>query len=189
MSYVKKYTNADFYTDGKFNESVAKEALLDMFEFYGIPFTSYMEENMWIADFGFGDFENVGLAAVTWVNDVEHGYFASEMYLLPDQMIPEHSHVKTEYPAKFETWMVTKGWAYSFSEIGDATQDPPEIPASHGAIKSKNFIRQELGDVVHLKEAETLHFLMAGPEGAVIDEFASCEDVAGLRFSSPEASL
>ena len=39
--YTKKYTNADYYTDGKFNEDVAKKAFLDMFEHYGIPFTPY----------------------------------------------------------------------------------------------------------------------------------------------------
>jgi len=43
MKYSKKYTNADFYTDGKFNEAVARKAYLDMFEFYGIPFTSFMK--------------------------------------------------------------------------------------------------------------------------------------------------
>jgi len=36
--YVKKYTNADFYTDGKFNEEVAFKAFNDMFEYYGEPF-------------------------------------------------------------------------------------------------------------------------------------------------------
>ena len=58
--YKKKYTNADYYTDGKFNEDVAKQAFLDMFEHYGIPFTPFLEENFWVNDFGLGDFENVG---------------------------------------------------------------------------------------------------------------------------------
>ena len=48
--YTKKYTNADYYTDGKFNEDVAKKAFLDMFEHYGIPFTPFLEENFWVTD-------------------------------------------------------------------------------------------------------------------------------------------
>ena len=189
MKYSKKYTNADFYTDGKFNEDAAKKAYLDMFEFYGIPFTPFMEENFWIAEFGIGDFENVGMGGIFWVNDAEHGYFAHAIYLLPGQMIPEHAHVKTEFPPKFETWMVVKGWAYNFSEIGDATPDSPVIPASHGPIKSKNFVIQNLGEIIHLKQAETFHFLMAGPEGAIVDEWASYHDGAGLRFTNRKAKL
>ena len=189
MKYSKKYTNADFYTDGKFNEEVAKKAYLEMFEFYGIPYTPFMEENFWVAEFGLGDFENVGMAGIFWVNDAEHGYFAHAIYLLPGQMIPEHAHVKTAYPAKFETWMVTKGWAYNFSEVGDASLNPPAIPASHGQIKSKNFVIQHVGDIIHLKQSETFHFLMAGPEGAIVDEWASYHDGAGLRFTNPKAVL
>ena len=45
--YTKKYTNADYYTDGVFNQDVAKKAFLDMFEHYGIPFTPFLEENFW----------------------------------------------------------------------------------------------------------------------------------------------
>ena len=189
MKYSKKYANADFYKDGKFNAEAAKKAYLDMFEFYGIPFTSFMEENFWVAEFGIGDFENVGMGGIFWVNDAEHGYFAHAIYLLPGQMIPEHAHVKTAYPAKFESWMVTKGWAYNFSEVGDATPNPPVIPAKHGAIKSKNFAVQNVGDILHLKKSETYHFLMAGPEGAIVDEWASYHDGAGLRFTNTKATL
>lgn len=189
MKYSKKYTNADFYTDGKFNEEAAIKAYKDMFEFYDIPFTPLLEENFWVAEFGVGDFENVGMGGVFWVNDPEHGYFAHAIYLLPGQMIPEHAHVKTEFPAKFESWMVTKGWCYNFSEIGDATPNPPAIPASHGSIKSESFVVQSLGEVVHLEKEESFHFLMAGPEGAIVDEWACYHDGTGLRFTNPKAKL
>ncbi|MDL2255609.1 hypothetical protein LJC38_03395 [Parabacteroides sp. OttesenSCG-928-K15] len=189
MKYSKKYTNADFYTDGKFNEAVAIEAMKDMLKFYDLPFTDFMEKEFWVVDFGLGDFENLGMGGVFWVNDQEHGYFAHAIYLLPGQMIPEHAHVKTEFAPKFESWMVTKGWAYNFSEIGDATPNMPAIPANHGPIKSKNFLVQKVGDIVHLKKAESFHFLMAGPEGAVVDEWASYHDGAGLRFTNQKASL
>ncbi len=187
--YEKKYTNADFYKDGVFNQEVALDAMKDMFTFYDVPFTKFMEENIWVTDFGLGDFENLGMGGIFWVNDKEHGYFAHAIYLLPNQMIPEHAHMPTDKPAKFESWMVEKGWCYNFSEVGDATPNAPALPASHGATKSKNFVVQNVGDILHLKETETFHFIIAGDEGAVIDEWASYHDNAGLRFTRQGAQL
>lgn len=46
VAYQKKYTNADFYKDGKFDQEAAKKAFLDMFEFYGVPFTPLMEKDI-----------------------------------------------------------------------------------------------------------------------------------------------
>ena len=189
MKYTKKFTNADFYTDGKFNQENAMKAFKDMFEFYGIPFTPLMEKEMWVTDFGLGDFENVGMGGIFWVNDSEYKYFAHAIYLLPNQMIPEHAHVKTNFPAKHESWMVEKGWVYNFSEVGDETPDAPAIPTGHGPIKSKNFVIQKVGDVLRLKKLETFHFMMAGPEGAIVDEWACYHDNDGLRFTNAKAAL
>jgi D-lyxose ketol-isomerase len=189
MTYSKKFTNADFYKDGKFDQETAMKAYKDMFAFYGVPFTELMAKDMWVTDFGLGDFENVGMGGIFWVNDVEHSYFAHAIYLLPGQMIPEHAHVKTAYPAKFESWMVNHGWVYNFSVIGEETPNPPAISPVHGPIQSKNFVVQKVGDVLHLKKSETYHFMMAGPEGAIVDEWASYHDNAGLRFTNQKASL
>jgi len=189
-TYTKKYTNADFYTDGKFNEEVAFAAFKDMFAFYGEPFTAFMEKEMWVTDFGMGDFEHAGMGGVFWVNDPVHNYFAHEIYLLPSQMIPEHAHFPTDFPAKFESWMVRKGWCYNFSEIGDETPDPPALPESQKeTVISKNFVVQNVGDILHLKKSETFHFLFAGPEGAIVSEWASYHDGAGLRFTNPLAKM
>lgn len=190
MKYQKKFTNADFYTDGKFNQEVAMKAFKDMFEFYGVPFTPLMEKDMWVTDFGLGDFENVGMGGIFWVNDEKHGYFAHEIYLLPSQMIPEHAHVKTKFPAKYESWMVQKGMCYNFSAVGEETANCPKLPESQkGFITSKNFAEQQVGELIHLKEIETFHFLLAGPEGAVVSEWASYHDNDGLRFTNPKAAL
>lgn len=189
MTYSKKYTNADFYKNGKLDQAIATAAMKDMFEFYGVPFTELMTKDMWVTDFGLGDFENVGMGGIFWVNDAEHGYFAHAIYLLPGQMIPEHAHVKTKFPAKHESWMVNHGWVYNFSEIGDETPNAPAIPAGHGQIKSKNFVVQNVGDLLRLKQSETFHFMMAGPEGAIVDEWASYHDNDGLRFTNTKAAL
>lgn len=189
MTYSKKYTNADFYKDGKFQQDVAIEAMKDMFAFYDVPFTDLMAKEMWVTDFGLGDFENVGMGGIFWVNDPEYGYFAHAIYLLPGQMIPEHAHVKTKFPAKHESWMVEKGWVYNFSEVGEETPNAPATPATHGPIKSKNFVVQKVGDVLRLKQLETFHFMMAGPEGAVVSEWACYHDNDGLRFTNTKAAL
>lgn len=189
MTYKKKYTNADFYTDGKFNEDVALKAYKEMFVAHGVPFTALMEKDIWVTDFGVGDFENVGMGGIFWVNDDVHNYFAHAIYLLPGQMIPEHAHVATAYAAKHESWMVEKGSIYNFSAIGEETPNPPAIPESHGPIVSKNFEYMEVGELARLKELESFHFMMAGDQGAVVSEWASYHDNDGLRFTNSVASL
>lgn len=191
-TFAKKYTNADFYKDGVFQQDVAKKAFLEMFAHYNIPMTPFMEQNIWFVDFGLGDFENCGMGGIFWVNDAENGYFSHDIYLLPGQMIPEHKHIKTKYPAKMESWMVKDGWCYNFSEVGDATPDAPAIPESQTKTTiSKNFVKQLPGEIVHLKDkgVGTFHFLMAGPEGAVVHEWANYHDGEGLRFTNPTAKM
>ena len=147
MAYSKKYTNADFYKDGKFQQDVAMEAMKDMFAFYDVPFTELMAKDMWVTDFGLGDFENVGMGGIFWINDPEYKYFAHAIYLLPGQMIPEHAHVKTDFPAKHESWMVEKGWVYNFSEVGDETPNAPAIPAGHGDSFHRNLAQRHVRKV------------------------------------------
>ncbi len=191
--YAKKYTNADFYKDGVFQEDVAKKAYLDMFEFYGYPMTPFLEANFWVAEFGIGDFENCGMGGVFWLNDAENGYFAHDIYLLPDQMVPEHKHVETEHPAKIESWMVQHGWVYNFSEVGEPIADAEQvIPASQlPTTVSRHYVKQTIDGIVHLKDAgaETWHSLIAGPEGAIVHEYANYHDGAGLRFTNPKSKM
>lgn len=190
MGYKKKFTNADFYKDGVFQEKVGIEAMKDMFAYYNVPFTVLMEKDMWVTDFGLGDFENVGMGGIFWVNDPEYKYFAHAIYLLPGQMIPEHAHVATEeHLAKHESWMVEHGWVYNCSEVGEANNLVPAIPVTHGPVKSCNATIQKVGDVLRLKELGTFHFMMAGDEGAIVDEWACYHDNAGLRFTNTKASL
>lgn len=183
--YQKKYTNADYYKDGKIQVDVVVAAYKDMLDFYGLPWSADLEKNIWITDFELGDFENAGMAGIFWVNDSIHSYFGHEIYLLPGQMIPEHAHVKTKFPAKFESWRVIKGWCYNFG-IGEASPDAPAVPASQvNHITAKNCTKQQVDQVLHLKEIESPHFLYAGDEGAVVSEYASYHDGEGLRFTNP----
>lgn len=187
--YVKKYTNKDYYTDGKFNKEVALKAVLDMFSFYGVEYTEFMKKNMFISDFNLGDFENTGMAGIFWVNDAEHNMFGHEIYLLPGQMIAEHAHVATNYPAKHETGLVRYGGGYNFS-IGDPTPNPPALPESQKKyITLSHFEPKKVGDMVFLAKIETKHFLFAGPNGMIVTEFGTYHDNAGLRFSNPNVKF
>ena len=185
VSYTKKYSNKDFYTDGVFNQDVALKAFLDMFEFYNIPYTDFMKENMWVTDFSLGDFENVGMGGIFWINDAENNYFGHEIYLLPNQMIVEHAHVATAHKPKAESWLVRKGSCYNFS-IGETTPDAPQLPESQkDFVTASHFVKMKVGDVVSLSEIESKHFLYAGDNGLVVTEFGSFHDGDGLRFTNP----
>lgn len=192
-SYKKTYTNADFYVDGVFQPKVAEKAFREMFDYYGYEVTPFLEANWWFIDFGLGDFENCGMGGVFYVNDPVNGYFAHDIYLLPGQMIPEHSHVATKYPAKMESWKVQKGWAYNFSEVGDPVEGWEAIvPASQKATtKSKAYVKQNLGEMIHLsdKGVGTWHFLVGGDQGVIVQEYANYHDGEGLRFTNPNAKM
>lgn len=188
--YTKKYSNADFYTNGVFNKEIALKAYLDMFEFYGVPYTDLMKKEMWVTDFGLGDFEHVGMGGIFWVNDAEHNYFGHEIYLLPNQMIVEHAHVATPgHAAKFESWLVRNGSCYNYS-IGDATPNAPVLPASQkNHITVSHFVKMKVGDIVPLAKLESKHFLFAGNNGLIVTEFGSYHDGKGLRFTNPNVKF
>ncbi|KPA99770.1 ABC-type sugar transport system, auxiliary component [Pseudomonas asplenii] len=188
--YSKKYTNAQFYKDGVFQKDVAKKAVEDMLDFYKEDYTSLMDSKIWVSDFGLGDFEHVGLSSVTWFNSQKSAYFAMTMYLLPGQMIPEHIHrpisIPPAKPAKDEAWRVFHGFVYNFSEVGSVTKDTPPIPSSFGPVHSGNMTILKKGEISSLKKIETWHFMMAGPEGAVVDEYGSNHDRRGWFSSNPK---
>ena len=187
--YVKKYTNKDFYKDGKLQGDVALKAYEEMLAHYGITLSKFMRDNLWITDFELGDFENVGMAGFFWVNNKDHGYFAHEIYLLPGQMIAEHRHLATDMPAKFESWMVNKGYIYNFS-TGEETPNCPKLPESqNGFITAKNWVKQNPGEVMTLNGEGEPHFMMAGPAGACVFEFANFHDGNGLRFANPNVEF
>lgn len=183
--YQKKYTNADYYKDGVFQAEVALQAYLDMFEYYGVQYNDFLKENMWLSDFNQGDFENVGMAGVFWQNNPVAGYVGHNIYLLPGQAIVEHTHMATSFPAKMESWYVEHGMAYNFG-AGEATPNPPALAKSQEGHRTvTNFVTMQVGDTASLAAIETPHFLMGGPNGAVILETGNYHDGSGLVFTNP----
>jgi len=182
---MKKYTNEYFYDNGVLNPEKALNAYKELLAFYHVPFDEFMAKNMFITDFGLGDFANAGMAGVFWHNSQEYAYFAHEIFLLPGQMIVEHQHMLNENPAKMETWHVRGGSIFNFGE-GETTANNPKTPDSQ-----KDFITVSNVKELHLNGLQTLgrleapHFMMAGDQGAIVSEYANYHDGSALRFTNP----
>ena len=197
--------NADFYKDGKFDAARAKQAYYDLMRTFGVPVYAELERPdgpFWAVDFGKGDFTSYGMAGVFWCNEAAEGYFGHEIYLLPNQSIPEHRHLPTTDKAgnkircKMESWQVRHGSVYGFSEVGEPNLDKyPEAKARLSKLqiphlKSVHVEKWEADGSVHkLPKDETWHFMMGGKDGAIVSEYATFHDGAGLRFSVPGVSL
>ena len=189
---VKTYTSADFYSaDGTFMEDQAREAYCDMFRRFGYPISDRLKKEMWILDFGLGDFSRVGMAGIFWLNRQDYNYFGHEIYLLPGQMIPEHKHLATDKGgAKMESWQPRHGMIYTFGE-GEPT---PELldkipPSQRDLVKSHHCQPLGIDEVGDLNRLTAWHFMVAGPDGALVTEYGTFHDMDGLRFSNPKATL
>ncbi|MEI7731042.1 MAG: hypothetical protein WCO56_15810 [Verrucomicrobiota bacterium] len=193
MKKVKlpKYKNADFYVDGKFQAEAAKKAYLDMMERHGY-YLPLEQEKMWatpfwVTDFGLGDFVNVGMGGIFWFNSQEYNYFAHEIFLFPGQMIVEHAHEATaKGKAKMESWQVRHGSVHAFGEEGEEKPADLILPASQEKFMTVKKCYEILpGQMRSLNRLTAKHFMIGGPSGAVVSEYASFHDNDGLRFTNP----
>jgi hypothetical protein len=199
---IQQYPNKHFYnTDGSFNVKAAKDAYVELFRFHNYSLPNVVnDKRFWAVDFGLGDFANVGMGGIFWLNDKEHGYFGHEIYLLPFQMIPEHAHLEAENkPAKHEYWQVRHGSIFNFGKGGskdDLDKLPVKLPKSQldaNAITAFKCVELKAGTG---KESEAalsglgdFHFMIAGKNGAIVTEYASFHSNAGLKFQNPKAKL
>ena len=184
---LKTYSNADFYVEGKFQVEKARQAYFDMMDAHGYPVSENLRTNMWATDFGLGDFVNVGMGGIFWINSQMQGYFAHEIFLLPAQMIVEHGHEATQKgKAKMESWHVRNGSIYTFSEEGEAIPANVKLPKSQEKFitVSKCYVMTP-GEIRTLNRTAAKHFMMGGPSGAIVSEYATFHDGDGLRFSNP----
>ncbi|MBQ9874231.1 MAG: hypothetical protein IJM30_07190 [Thermoguttaceae bacterium] len=190
-----KYTNKDYYKDGVFQQDKAFEAYYDMFAKMGYSLADSLRANpnFWVADFGLGDFEHVGMGGIFFFNDKEFRYFGHDIYLLPGQMIPEHRHEAAEgLPAKHESWQVRYGSIFNFSKGGNPN-DPqalaliPKSQLEAKAINCYQFKFMQVGDQDRLGEVAAPHFMIAGNDGAIVTEYACYHSMDGLKFTNPVA--
>ena len=178
----------EFYDSGKFNKERAIQEYYEMMKRFNYPIPPVLKtDQFWTTDFTQGEFLKVGMAGIFWVNNTEHGYFGHEIYLLPGQMIAEHGHNESkDGPAKMESWHVRHGMIHTFGE-GEPTQDLPcKLPESQlkaNAITAKLCLTLTEGQVGTLNRPIAKHFMIAGPEGAIVTEYGSPHFDDALEFT------
>jgi D-lyxose ketol-isomerase len=184
--------NSDFYdADGQFLVDKASDAYFAMMDAFNYPITNKLRTEMWAVDFGLGDFTGAGMGGIFWVNNQEHNYFGHEIFLLPGQMIVEHSHVQAgDVAPKMESWHVRHGMIYTFAEGAETIPCPVQTPASQSEfITSKHVKEIAIGEIDTLNRPGAMHFMLAGDSGAIVTEYASFHDNDALRFTNPNVKF
>jgi len=184
------FDNASFYdAQGNFDVEAGKDAYIKMMKYHGYPVFPGLREGLWVSDYGLGEFTKLGLGAYTYMNEVDGGYMGQDLYLLPNQMLPEHYHVKTDKaPPKREGWHVRYGISYVYGE-GEPTKNMKAvIPMCHmnGTVTVHHEVILHQGETALLNRATARHWQFGGPEGAVISEYANYHDNDGVRHSGKE---
>lgn len=187
---MKPLSKSDFYDkDGKFIKEKAFQAYYDMMERFKYPIPPILRtDQFWTSDFAQNDFLNVGMAGIFWINNTEFKYFAHEIYLLPGQMIVEHSHRDSEEgKAKMESWHVRHGMIYTFGE-GEPTENLPcKLPESQlkaNGITVRKCLPLKEGEIGTLGKAGSNHFMIAGPDGAIVSEYGMPHYGSQLHFTN-----
>jgi D-lyxose ketol-isomerase len=182
-----QFENTYFYDkNGAFIEERAKEATIALMKYHGYPIFKDITERLWVTDYGTGQFTKLGLSACVFVNNEQDHYMLADFYLFPNQMLPEHWHLKTDnHPAKMEGWLIRHGQAHVVG-IGESNlSDDVVIPQCHnnGTVKTEHGVLCNPGDFTSLKKAGSPHWMYAGPEGAIVNEVATVHDNEGVRHS------
>jgi len=137
-----------------------------------IALTPEEKNNIEIVDLGLGDFEKIGLAIITYINNER--YCAKELILLPYQICPEHKHppISPSNPGKTETFRCRKGRVVLYIE-GEPSEPEFPLPAKYEkflTVRKKIIL---LPGEQYTIPFNTLHWFQAGKEGAIVSEFSS----------------
>jgi D-lyxose ketol-isomerase len=144
----------------------------EYFDKAGIVLTVQEAQNIEIADLGLGEFEQTGLALVTYINTER--CCAKELILLPGQTCPQHLHPPVNgEPGKEETFRCRWGEVYLYVS-GEPTRNPVAKPPAHRAhtynVWHEIILRPGEQYTIY---PETWHWFQGGPEGAVVSEFST----------------
>jgi D-lyxose ketol-isomerase len=168
-------------------KSQHKKALkrtLGYFKKAGIAVTDEEKSKIEILDFDLGDFENVGLEILVYVNTAR--VCAKELILFPRQTCVEHLHPTIKkVSGKEETFRCRWGKVFLYVP-GRATA---KIKArKHESIKDHLTVFHEIvlnpGEQYTLSP-DTLHWFQGGPKGAVVSEFSTTSTDEQDRFTDP----
>jgi D-lyxose ketol-isomerase len=184
-----RFKNEEFYdADGKFHVEKAKQGILRLCEHHKYHVFPDLETNLWVSDYGAGQFAKMGLAAYIFVNNVKDRYMMLDVFLLPGQMLPEHWHVEGEgNPAKREGWLVRWGLSHIVG-IGEPNlSEDVVVPECHwgGKVSTKHAVVATPGVFVPLAKVGSRHWQFGGPEGAIFTEVANVHTNSAVRHSDP----
>jgi len=179
--------NESFYDkDGKFDVEKGKDAIIALCKYHNYPIFPELRENLWVSDYGTGQFTKLGLAAHMFMNNEKDRYMLMDLFLLPGQMLPEHWHLDGETnPAKREGWLVRWGLSHIVG-IGEPNlSNEVVIPKCHmgGKATTNHEVIAKPGMFVPLAEVKTRHWQFGGPEGAIITEVANVHTNPAVRHS------
>ncbi|HLA42973.1 MAG TPA: D-lyxose/D-mannose family sugar isomerase [Aggregatilineales bacterium] len=157
------------------------------FDKAGIILTPEEVENIEIADLGLNEFEETGLALVTYINTER--CCAKELVLMPRQTCPEHFHPPIEafnYEGKEETFRCRWGVVYLYVS-GEPTPNPVASPPE----KRKHTYTVWHEVILHPGEQYTImpqtwHWFQGGAEGAVVSEFSTRSVDEADLFTDPD---
>lgn len=185
-----QFANESFYgADGKFQVEKAKDAVIALMHHHGYPVFPGMREQLWVSDYGTGQFAKLGLSAYLFKNNEDDKYMLMDLFLLPGQMLPEHWHLDGDKnPAKREGWLVRWGLSHIVG-IGEPNLGADVvIPQCHqnGSATTKHEVVVGPGTFVPLTKVYTRHWQLAGPQGAIITEVANVHTDSAVRHSDPK---
>lgn len=183
-----------FYKDdGSFDQDQAKQGYLALLEYYRYPVNDNIRQNMFVSDFGLKQFAQVGLGGVLWMADKPGNYSSIEVFLLPDQMIPEHWHVGMEdeqIVPKMESWVVRYGTTFTYGE-GEPTAAIAvkihDCQAKYVTVRAEKALAP--GEVTGTRRTMEKHWQQAGPEGCILTEVSSYHDGRAVRFTDPKITF
>ena len=168
---IAKESKAYYQKNGAFDPQKAKNSYFAMMKKFNCPiYKPLLTDEFWVCDFLQGDFAKLGMGGIFWMNhkgtygDVkdkkfkgtQYGFLGHEIYLLPNQALPEHRHFAGPegFGSKMEGWLIRYGSARFFSE-GDSGQGEKlistlpkeEQPWGFGEdwFKCKYYIDREMG--------------------------------------------
>ncbi|MCD4669656.1 MAG: D-lyxose/D-mannose family sugar isomerase [Actinomycetia bacterium] len=163
----------------KLNE--IKKGIIEIYKNSQMVFTEEEFRTMELTDFGLGDFYNIGLGVIIYVNTER--ICAKELALTPYQICPQHAHpdIKGD-PGKEETFRCRWGEVYLYISGPETKDIEAKIPKRYkDSFNVFNEIILKPGDQYTLAP-NTWHWFQGGPRGAVLSEFSTHSYDAGDIF-------
>lgn len=190
QSISLNFNNDSFYKEGKFDVNRAKDAILQLMKYHNYPIYPNIKDKIWVSDYGTGKFAEVGIAVVMWRNHKEEKYMLMDIFLLPNQMLPEHLHAEQSdkhIPAKAEGWLVRHGTSYvagiGENNLSDFSFKIPQIH-NNGNVAAQHVIKATEGMFLDLQNPKTspYHWQIAGDRGAIFSEVAINHSSSNVKY-------